>query len=106
MPIRTEVSMPTNYADSRFSATEQPQALPQIEQLNSFVGDLRIRATAILSGLRDMHIAAFGPHPEAVGDDKQPKSVGAVNVLRDQLHDVSDTLTACESVLREVRRII
>lgn len=103
MPIRTET---VRFADNIPSAVGDPLPPPQIEQLNNFAGDLNQRAAMILSSLRDMRTAAFGPHPEAVGADKTPKPAGAVDLLHFQLHDISDTLTACESVLREVRRII
>lgn len=107
MPIREPVRHSSGVIYSGGSVpTETPQALPQVEHLNSVAGDLRLRATAILDSLRDMRTSAFGPQPEAVGGDKPPKLTGAVNILSDQLQDVSDTLTACESVLREVRRII
>lgn len=104
MPIRHNDAV--MYSAGAPTPDIKQQASPQIEHLNSVAGDLRLRATAMLDNLRDMRAAAFGPQPEAVCGDKPPKLAGAINILRDQLQDVSDTLTACESVLREVRRII
>ena len=103
MPIRHTETV--GYIGGAVVSTEQPP-LPQIEQLNSFAGDLNQRAIAILGSLRDMRTAAFGSHPEAVGAEKAQKPAGAVDLLHYQLHDIGEALTACESVLREVRRII
>lgn len=83
-----------------------PTEQSQIEQLSIFASDLYQRATTILNGLRDMRTSAFGPQPEAVDSGTKANPAGAVDLLRAQLQEVSDALTACESVLREVRRII